>query len=116
MTTDPLQTWAFSAARLTAPAFSELLGNLSEIQLTVTEPGRGELHGIGYRREVAEAFGRVIYDWRAVARLAVPVEIPVGTYELSRRGEELLAHTDAGAVVLPDGPGEVELTKGGEEE
>ena len=116
MMTDTLQTWAFTSARLTAPAFYKLLGNLSEIQLTVTAPGEGELTGIGYRREVAEAFGKVIYDWRAVTRIAVPAELAAGTYELSRRGAELIAHTDEGTVVLPDGAGEVELTKGGEEE
>ena len=112
MMTDTLQTWAFTSARLTAPAFYELLGNLSEIQLTVTAPGEGELRGIGYRREVAEAFGKVIYDWRAVTRVAVSAELAAGTYELSRRGAEVVAHTDKGAVVLVDGPGEVELTKG----
>lgn len=94
--------FAFQKMQLEANGFYDLINTWAEMQLVVTKDA-ATIIGDGYTYEIAKAFTALVFDWEASIPLTkTGLNIPEGSYDLSRQGDIVHACTAQEAYPLPD--------------
>ncbi|MCB0614606.1 MAG: hypothetical protein KDC75_14920 [Phaeodactylibacter sp.] len=107
--------FAFQKMQLEADGFYKLINTWAEMQLVVTEDS-ATIIGYGYTYEIAGAFTMLVFDWEASIPIAKEgLNIPEGSYDLSRMGDKVHACSSEKAYFLPDRPVTVEVVSVPEE-
>jgi hypothetical protein len=99
----------FQKLQLEAEGFADLIGTWPEMQLVVT-PDSALIIGDGYTYDIARAFTTLVFDWEA--RIPLPrreLDMPDGSYELSRKGDQVHASRGNSFFPLADRPVVVEV-------
>jgi hypothetical protein len=110
-----MKQFPFQKMRLEAGSFYDLINTWAEMQLVVTEDS-ATIIGDGYVHEILEAFTVLVFDWEASIPLSKEgLDIPEGSYDLSRMGDIVHACTNQKAYPLPDRPVTVEVVSMPEE-
>lgn len=92
----------FQKMQLQADSWYALIGTWAEMQLIVRD-GTAEIIGEGYTYEIARALTLLVFDWEA--RILLPMQeldIPAGSYDLSRQGDRVHASSGSDYFLLPD--------------
>lgn len=101
--------YPFQKIQLQAESFIDLIGTWAEMQLVVT-PESATIIGDGYTFEIAHAFTALVFDWEAHIPLPrAELAIPDGTFDLSRKGEQVNACRGNQFFPLADRPVRVEV-------
>ncbi|MCB9295534.1 MAG: hypothetical protein H6559_20775 [Lewinellaceae bacterium] len=107
--------FAFQKMQLEADGFYKLINTWAEMQLVVAEDS-ATIIGYGYTYEIAGAFTMLVFDWEASIPIAKEgLNIPEGSYDLSRMGDKVHACSREKAYFLPDRPVTVEVVSVPEE-
>jgi hypothetical protein len=110
-----MKQFPFQKMRLEADGFYDLINTWAEMQLVVTKDS-ATIIGDGYAHEILEAFTVLVFDWEASIPLSKEsLDIPEGSYDLSRMGDIVHACTNRQAYPLPDRPVTVEVVSMPEE-
>lgn len=105
----------FQKMQLEAEGFYDLINTWAEMQLVVTEDS-AMIIGEGYTYEILKAFTNLVFDWEASIPISKEgLNIPEGSYDLSRMGDKVHACTSEKAYPLPDRPVRVEVVSMPEE-
>ena len=105
----------FQKMQLEAGGFYKLINTWAEMQLVVTEES-ATIIGEGYTYEILKAFTALVFDWEAsIPIVKAGLNIPEGSYDLSRMGDKVHACTSEKAYFLPDRPVTVEVVSVPEE-
>lgn len=101
--------YAFQKMQLEAKGFYDLIGTWAEMQLIVTDDS-AVIVGDGYTSEIEEALTILVLDWEATIPLSGPgLELPTGSYDLTRKGATVHACMDEQFFPLADRPVVVEV-------
>ena len=107
--------YPFQKMQLEADGFYDLINTWAEMQLVVTEES-ATIIGEGYTYEILKAFTALVFDWEAsIPIVKAGLNIPEGSYDLSRMGDKVHACTSEKAYFLPDRPVTVEVVSVPEE-
>ena len=101
--------YPFQKIQLEAQGFYHLIGTWAEMQLVITRDA-AEIIGDGYTYEIAEALTALVLEWEARIPLSKEdLEIPEGSYDLSKKGDVVHACRGEKFYPLADRPIVVEV-------